>query len=98
MPSCCVPLVAPAPAVASTIRDHLSDGDPPIGLSSAACGSDILFLEAVLDRGGEDSLQEQDEAVLDRGGEVHVVLPYDADLDLSEVGMDLLGVGLLAFR
>jgi len=49
--------------VAQQIKARLGGGEAPIGFASAACGSDILFLEAVLDLGGE----------------IHVVLPYDID-------------------
>ncbi|MBI4662954.1 MAG: DUF4071 domain-containing protein [Verrucomicrobia bacterium] len=51
---------ARAPAVKKAIRAKLGQWDAKIGYSSAACGSDILFLEAMLERGGE----------------VHVVLPF----------------------
>src|SRR5205807_1820864 len=43
------------------IHDRLKKHDALIGFSSAACGSDILFLQTLL------ALQ----------GEAHVVLPYD---------------------
>ena len=49
-------------AVRSAIRDRLIALDAGFGYASAACGSDILFLEGLLDLGGE----------------AHVVLPYDA--------------------
>ena len=53
-----------APQVEQHIRAALDQfGGQLIGYSSAACGSDILFLEAVLAAGGE----------------AHVVLPYDRD-------------------
>lgn len=51
------------PAVARAIRLRLEEVGPGVGYSSAACGSDILFLEAMLDRGGE----------------VVVVLPYERE-------------------
>ncbi len=44
------------------IRERLSQLDVGIGYASAACGSDILFLEAILERKGE----------------IHLVLPYSA--------------------
>ncbi len=40
-------------AVRAAIAEQLADIDARIGYSSAACGSDILFLEALLERGGE---------------------------------------------
>ena len=49
------------PAVADAIRRHLDKADASLGYASAACGSDILFLEAMLARGGE----------------IVVVLPYE---------------------
>lgn len=51
------------PAVAYAIRSRLEAADPGLGYASAACGSDLLFLEAMLDRGGE----------------VVVVLPYERE-------------------
>ena len=42
-----------APRVYQKIADTLERLDARIGFSSAACGSDILFLEAMLKRGGE---------------------------------------------
>lgn len=51
------------PAVAAAIRLRLEEVGAGVGYSSAACGSDILFLEAMLDRGGE----------------VVVVLPYERE-------------------
>ena len=50
-------------AVAKSIRDKIDQLKPGIGFSSAACGSDILFLEAMLDAGAE----------------ISVVLPYDKE-------------------
>ncbi len=50
-------------AVSKAIRDQLTKLDGCIGYSSAACGSDILFQEAILELKGE----------------AHVVLPYDRD-------------------
>ena len=50
-------------AVATKIRDTLDQLDAGFGFASAACGSDILFLEAMLDRGGQ----------------VSIVLPYDQE-------------------
>ena len=49
-------------AVREAIRLRLKKVGPCIGYSSAACGSDILFLENVLKQ---------------KGGEAHIVLPYD---------------------
>jgi class 3 adenylate cyclase len=49
------------PAVADAIRRRLDKADASLGYASAACGSDILFLEAMLARGGE----------------IVVVLPYE---------------------
>jgi class 3 adenylate cyclase/tetratricopeptide (TPR) repeat protein len=51
------------PAVAQAIRRKIEAADAGIGYSSAACGSDILFLEAMLDSGGE----------------IIVVLPYERE-------------------
>jgi len=51
------------PTVANAIRQRLEEVGAGVGYSSAACGSDILFLEAMLDRGGE----------------VVVVLPYERE-------------------
>lgn len=49
-------------AVGGAIRDRLTQLNGHIGYSSAACGSDILFLEALQDARGQ-------------GSESHVVLP-----------------------
>jgi class 3 adenylate cyclase len=49
-------------AVAAAIRGCLDDG-PPVAFGSGASGSDLLFLETVLDLGGE----------------VNLVLPYEVD-------------------
>ncbi len=43
-------------AVAAAIREHLDRLDIRIGFSSAACGSDILFLEALIARDGEANI------------------------------------------
>ena len=51
------------PAVRQAIRDWLRQRNARIGYASAACGSDILFLETILE------LQ----------GEAHVILPYDQE-------------------
>lgn len=51
------------PAVARAVTERLSALDARIGFASAAGGADILFLEALLDRGGD----------------VHIVLPYDQE-------------------
>ncbi len=49
--------------VAKAIRDEIDVLKPGFGFSSAACGSDILFLEAMLEAGAE----------------VSVVLPYEKE-------------------
>jgi class 3 adenylate cyclase len=56
------PPVAEA-AAAAAIRDRLNALDVGFGFSAAACGADILFLEALGDRKGETT----------------IILPYDAD-------------------
>jgi len=56
------------PAVANAIRSRLETADPGMGYASAACGSDILFLEAMLDRGGE----------------ICIVLPYEREEFIRE--------------
>jgi class 3 adenylate cyclase len=43
-------------AVAKKIRNDIEEFDPGFGFASAACGSDILFLEAMLERGAEISI------------------------------------------
>src|SRR6266404_4283024 len=48
------------PAVAKEIKERVYRCDAQIGISSAACGSDLLFIEAMLERGAE----------------IHVVLPW----------------------
>jgi class 3 adenylate cyclase/tetratricopeptide (TPR) repeat protein len=48
------------PAVYAAIRDWLREENGLIGFSSAACGADLLFLEALEELGGES----------------HIVLPY----------------------
>ena len=55
-------------AVRAAIRARLEQSGVQIGYASAACGSDIIFLEEVLERGGE----------------AHVVLPYDRDQFLAD--------------
>ncbi len=57
-------LPAAEEAVKSAIRAKLDEQDVLLGYASAALGSDILFLEAVRERGGE----------------TFVVLPYQKDL------------------
>lgn len=52
-----------ASAVAAEIQQKLDKLEPGFAFSSAACGSDILFLEAMLDRGAE----------------VSIVLPYNEE-------------------
>jgi class 3 adenylate cyclase/tetratricopeptide (TPR) repeat protein len=56
------------PAVAKAIRDRVEALDIKFGYASAACGSDILFHEAVAERGGE----------------VNIVLPYELDRFLRD--------------
>ena len=59
--------------VAKQIRTKIDMLKPGFGFSSAACGSDILFLEAMLERGAE----------------VSIVLPYNEDefvRDSVEIG------------
>ena len=51
------------PAVAKVLRDKIDKLGPCFGFASAACGSDILFLEAMLDAGAE----------------IHIVLPYNKE-------------------
>jgi class 3 adenylate cyclase len=58
-------------AVDRAMRDRLTRLNARIGYSSAACGSDILFLEAVQDLGNKNS-------------ETHVVLPYDRKLFVQD--------------
>jgi class 3 adenylate cyclase/tetratricopeptide (TPR) repeat protein len=63
------------PLVAREIRRKLDDLEPGFGFSSAACGSDILFLEAMLELGAE----------------VSIVLPYKEEefiRDSVEIGLD----------
>ena len=55
-------------AVRAAIRDRLDRSGVRIGYASAACGSDLLFLEEVIERGGE----------------AHVVLPYHRDQFLAD--------------
>ena len=43
-------------AVSKQLRNRIDKLDPGFGFASAACGSDILFLEAMLDRGAEISI------------------------------------------
>lgn len=40
-------------AVKAAIKEKLDEIDAKIGYSSASCGSDLLFIEAMLERGGE---------------------------------------------
>ena len=51
------------PVVTQAIREKIKVSEVAIGYSSAACGSDILFLEIMLDSGGE----------------IVVVLPYERE-------------------
>ena len=55
-------------SVKEAIKERLRRVDGRVGFASAACGSDILFLESLLDLGGE----------------AHVVLPYDRDRFLQD--------------
>ncbi len=50
------------------IRDRLQKLDARLGYACAACGSDILFLEAILELNGE----------------AHIVLPYDQELFIKD--------------
>ncbi len=54
--------------VYQAIRDRLQKLDARLGYASAACGADILFLEAILELGGE----------------AHVVLPYEREQFIKE--------------
>ncbi len=56
------------PAVSRSISGWLKEQNALIGYASAACGSDLLFLEAILELGGE----------------AHVVLPYDRETFLRD--------------
>ena len=63
------------PLVAKEIREKIEALKPGFGFSSAACGSDILFLEAMLDYGAE----------------ISIVLPYNEEefiRDSVEIGVD----------
>jgi class 3 adenylate cyclase len=53
-----------APRVSAEIRAWLDRDDVRIGFSSGACGADLLFLEALLERGGVS----------------HMVLPFDQEI------------------
>ena len=54
--------------VAQAIYEKVNELKPGCGLSSAACGADILFLEAMLDRSAE----------------ISIVLPYEKEQFLRE--------------
>ncbi len=54
--------------VYEAIRDRLVKLDARLGYASAACGSDILFLEAMAELGGE----------------LHIVLPYEREQFIKE--------------
>lgn len=56
------------PDVYRAIRDRLTQHNIRFGYASAACGSDILFLEALLEAKGE----------------IHVVLPYERNQFLQD--------------
>src|SRR5262249_5970146 len=56
------------PAVTNAIRSRLETADAGLGYASAACGSDIIFLEAMLDREGE----------------ICIVLPYEREEFIRE--------------
>lgn len=43
-------------AIAEEIRRRIDSLNPGFGFAAAACGSDILFLEAMLDRGAENTI------------------------------------------
>src|SRR5207245_3828341 len=51
------------PAVKAAIDQRIEQRGIGVGYAAAACGSDILFLEAILERGGE----------------AHDILPYDKE-------------------
>ncbi|HEY4285383.1 MAG TPA: TRAFs-binding domain-containing protein, partial [Chthoniobacterales bacterium] len=55
-------------AIAERIRKQVALTNPAFGFSSSACGSDILFLEAMLEHGAE----------------ISIVLPYDAAQFISD--------------
>jgi hypothetical protein len=55
-------------AVQAAINQRIEQRGIGVGYASAACGSDILFLEAILERGGE----------------AHVILPYDKEQFLRD--------------
>ncbi|UCF38807.1 MAG: DUF4071 domain-containing protein, partial [Acidobacteriota bacterium] len=65
-----IPRFPPAlvPHVRAEIRRRLEKLDAQTGYASAACGGDILFHEAMLDRGGE----------------AHVVLPFESEEFIRE--------------
>jgi len=54
--------------VAQEIRDRLSQLDARLGYASAACGADILFLEALLELKGE----------------IHIILPFEREKFIRE--------------
>jgi class 3 adenylate cyclase len=56
------------PIIAEKIRTIVQQVKPGFGFSSAACGSDILFLEAMLEYGAE----------------ISVVLPYDSERFIAD--------------
>jgi class 3 adenylate cyclase len=61
-------------ALGDAIATRLEELDVRVGVSSAACGSDILFAERLLDRGGE----------------LHLIIPYDLeDFFFTSVDMGL---------
>ncbi|HEX3631383.1 MAG TPA: adenylate/guanylate cyclase domain-containing protein [Casimicrobiaceae bacterium] len=51
------------PAVRAAVRDHVARLNTPIVYTSAACGADLIFIEAALEAGAE----------------VNVVLPFDRE-------------------
>ncbi len=51
------------PAVRAAVREHVARLNTPIVYTSAACGADLIFIEAALDAGAE----------------VNVVLPFDRE-------------------
>jgi class 3 adenylate cyclase len=71
------------PALAAAIRQRVGQLGVPIAFASAACGADILFLEAVLDLGGE----------------INVILPYDREqFEADSVDLDGSGAWIPRFQ
>ena len=61
--------------VVQALRTRIKALDCRVGYASAACGADILFLEALLERGGE----------------AHVVLPYERDQFMEDSVLGICG-------